>query len=366
MIPLEGVWFILVALSFAVYVVLDGFDLGAGILHLRIAQTPTQRRLILKSIGPVWDGNEVWLLVAGATAYLAFPALYADTIAGFYLPVSIVLWLFLLRALGIEMKHHFFPLPHPSEDADEASASHALWDELWDHAFAGASLLLTLFLGVALGNIVRGFNLDENGRFFTPLWTDFTVSGTVGIFDWFTLTVGVTAVAALSLHGALWVAHRTEGPTAERAKVFVPPLLLTTAGGGLASTAGVFSVRSDLWPRALQEPWLFALPTLAALSLLAIVHQARRRSYLAAFLFSCGFIAAMVLAAAATIYPYVLPAREAGHGVLASVARSSDYSLRVGLAWWIPGVLLATSYFVFVYRKLPRTLKEEDVVHDDH
>lgn len=366
MIPLEAVWFILVALTFAVYVVLDGFDLGAGILHLRIARTPLQRRLVLRSIGPVWDGNEVWLLVAGATAYLAFPALYADTIAGFYLPVSIVLWLFLLRALGIEMKHHFFPLVPASEDPEDGSTAHALWDELWDHAFAGASLLLTLFLGVALGNIVRGFNLDDRGRFFTPLWTDFTVSGTVGIFDWFTLTVGVTAVAAVSLHGALWVAHRTEGPTADRARALIEPLVLATAGGGLASTAGVFSVRSDLWPRATQEPWLFALPAFAALSLVAIVRQARKRNFLSGFLFSCGFISAMILAAAASIYPYVLPAREAGHGVLASVARSSDYSLRVGLVWWIPGILLATAYFVFVYRKLPGSLREEDVAHEEH
>src|SRR5437899_664467 len=151
-------WFCLVALMIAVYVLLDGFDLGAGAIHLFVARTDEERRQVLASVGPVWDGNEVWLIAAGGTLYFAFPALYASAFSGFYLPLMIVLWLLILRGASIEFRNHI---------------KSAVWDPLWDFLFCTSSLLLAVFFGAALGNVVRGVPLDASGYFFEPLWTNF-------------------------------------------------------------------------------------------------------------------------------------------------------------------------------------------------
>jgi cytochrome bd ubiquinol oxidase subunit II len=130
------IWFCIVAVMIAVYVLLDGFDLGAGAIHLLIAKTDDERRQILTSIGPVWDGNEVWLLAAGGTLYFAFPALYASGFSGFYLPLMMVLWLLILRGTAIEFRNHI---------------QSPVWDPLWDFLFCSSSLLLCVFFGAALG-----------------------------------------------------------------------------------------------------------------------------------------------------------------------------------------------------------------------
>src|SRR5882762_10733104 len=141
---METVWFILVSVMIAAYVVLDGFDLGAGILYLVIAKTGHERRKVLRSIGPVWDGNEVWLLAAGGTLYYAFPVLYASSLSGFYLSINMVLWLLMLRAVGIEFRAHL---------------ESKVWWDFFDGAFCLSSALLSLFFGVALGNVIRGVPL---------------------------------------------------------------------------------------------------------------------------------------------------------------------------------------------------------------
>jgi cytochrome d ubiquinol oxidase subunit II len=150
---MEILWFCVVAFMLAMYTILDGFDLGAGILHLFVARNDDERRTVLNAIGPVWDGNEVWLLAAGGTLYFAFPLLYASSFSGFYLPLMIVLWLLMLRGLGIELRHHI---------------NHPMWKTFWDALFAVGSILLAVFLGAALGNVVRGVPLDEHGYFFAP------------------------------------------------------------------------------------------------------------------------------------------------------------------------------------------------------
>src|SRR5881409_2487776 len=195
------IWFWLVAIMITIYVLLDGFDLGAGAIHLLAAKTDEERRQVLASIGPVWDGNEVWLLAAGGTLYFAFPALYASGFSGFYLPLMIVLWLLILRGASIEFRNHI---------------KSAVWDPLWDFLFCASSLLLAVFFGAALGNVVRGVPLDASGYFFEPLWTNFRLGEQTGILDWYTVLVGVLALAALVMHGALWVQWKTPGPVSGR------------------------------------------------------------------------------------------------------------------------------------------------------
>src|SRR5690348_10492463 len=127
---METLWFVIVALMLATYVVLDGFDLGAGIIYLIVGRTPAERKAVLHTIGPVWDGNEVWLLAAGGTLYFAFPVLYASSFSGFYLPLMMVLWLLMLRGASIEFRNHI---------------KSRVWDPFWDFLFAASSLLLAVF-----------------------------------------------------------------------------------------------------------------------------------------------------------------------------------------------------------------------------
>src|SRR5881409_2245575 len=145
---METIWFCLVAVMIATYVVLDGFDIGAGIIHSLVAKSDSERRLVLRSIGPVWDGNEVWLLAAGGTLYFAFPQLYASGFSGFYLPLMMVLWLLMLRGIGIEFRTHM---------------EHPVWQGFFDAVFSLSSVLLTIFFGAALGNVVRGVPLRQDG-----------------------------------------------------------------------------------------------------------------------------------------------------------------------------------------------------------
>src|SRR5881398_1056903 len=135
------IWFWLVAIMITIYVLLDGFDLGSGAIHLLVAKTDEERRQVLATIGPVWDGNEVWLIAAGGTLYFAFPTLYAASFSGFYLPLMIVLWLLMLRGIAIEFRSH---VDSPA------------WTPVWDVVFSLSSLLLVVFYGAALGNVMRG------------------------------------------------------------------------------------------------------------------------------------------------------------------------------------------------------------------
>src|SRR5271166_2352189 len=197
------VWFMIVAVMVTVYVLLDGFDLGAGAVHLFIARSDEERRTIMRAIGPVWDGNEVWLLAAGGTLYFAFPLLYASSFSGFYLPLTMVLWLLMLRGVGIELRTHI---------------DDKLWKGFFDAIFGLASILLAIFFGAALGNVVRGVPLNADGYFFEPLWTNWRVGEQNGILDWYTVICGVVALLTLAIHGSLYLATKTEGDLNTRAR----------------------------------------------------------------------------------------------------------------------------------------------------
>lgn len=337
---MEILWFVLLAAMLATYVVLDGLDLGAGILHLFVARSDAEREQVIRSIGPVWDGNEVWLLAAGGTMFFAFPALLATAFSGFYLPLVIVLWLLVFRALAIELRHQM---------------SDPLWTQFWDVAFGASSLLLAVFFGAALGNVLRGVPLDGSGRFFEPLWTDFRVGEQTGILDWYTVLIGVMALVTLAHHGALWLFSRTDGAVHERAGRAAGPLWIAVLLLSLIATAATFAVQENVAGSLAARPWGFALPVIAVAGLAVALHARRTGRGRLAFRGSAAFIAGMLGSAALGVYPYVLPAREAAFGLTAANAVSHDYGLRAALYWWIPGILIACGYFVYLYRSLPAT-----------
>ena len=327
-------WFCIVAVMLAGYVILDGFDIGAGIIHMLVAKNDAERRAVLASIGPVWDGNEVWLLAGGGTLYFAFPGLYAASFSGFYLALMIVLWLLILRGISIEFRNHVH-----SE----------LWNGFWDVIFAGASMLLAIFYGAALGNVVRGVPIDADGYFFLPLWTNFQPGREPGIIDWYTVLIGVTAFAALTMHGALWVALKTEGELGARCKVvalrcwfvLVPLIVLVS----LVS----FRIQPLLLRSFEEHPWGWIFPAVSAGCFLSVV--LKRHQEKAAFLASCGFILGLLCSAAMGLYPNLLPSNvDAARSLTVGSVSASGYGLRVGLFWFVPALVLALGYSVFVYR----------------
>src|SRR5205807_708273 len=177
---MQTLWFILVGFMLIMYVVLDGFDLGAGAIHLFAAKNEPERRMILRAIGPVWDGNEVWLIAAGGTLFFTFPLLYASSFSGFYLPLIIVLWLLMFRGVSVELRSRI---------------ANPVWASFWDGMFFLGSALLAIFFGAAMANVIRGVPLDKSGIFFEALWTDFNpFSANPGILDWYTVLVGLIGV----------------------------------------------------------------------------------------------------------------------------------------------------------------------------
>ena len=337
---LENIWFCLVAVMIAVYVVLDGFDLGAGIVHLLVARDERERSLVLRTIGPVWDGNEVWLLAGGGTLYFAFPALYASSFSGFYLPLMVVLWLLILRGIAIEFRHH---LESP------------VWHPFWDIVFGLASGLLAIFFGAALGNVVRGVPLDHEGYFFLPLWTDFQMGPEAGILDWYTLLVAVAAFLVLAVHGALWVALKTEGELEARARKFAARLWWLVLASVTVISLASFRVQPNIARRFAEQPWGYFFPLLA-LAGIAGIKLLRGRD---AFLASCLFIVGLLTSAAFGVYPYVLPSSgDPALGLTVSNTAAAPYGLAIGLVWFIPGMLLATGYFIYTYRNFAGKVRD--------
>jgi cytochrome d ubiquinol oxidase subunit II len=340
-------WFWLLSVTFAVYIVLDGLDFGVGALHFVLGRSASERTTLLGSIGPVWDGNEVWLVAAGASLFAAFPALFAITFSGFYLPLMIVLWLLLFRALGIELRHQ---LEHP------------LWHQFWDVAFSSASVLLILFFGAALGNVVRGVALDEHGNFFAPLWTDFRVGAKTGILDWYTLLVAVTALATLSHHGALWTVLKTEHELRDRATRSARSLFFPTLALGASTAFATHWVQPEGPQKLLEHPTACALPLLSLAGLVtAGLFSSTRPLY--AFLGSSVYVFFQVLSAAFAVFPHALVARDPSRHLALAAAASDPDTLRTMLFWWLPGMLLASGYSYYTYSRMPKTFITGDSAH---
>jgi len=333
---METFWFVAVAVMLTVYVILDGFDFGTGIVYLWVARQDEERRTALKAIGPVWNGNEVWLLASGGVIFFAFPKAYASGFSGFYLALILVLWLLMFRGLALELRSHF---------------AHPLWRTSWDAAFAVASLLLAIVFGAALGNLLRGVPLTQDGYFFTPFWTTFATGPIPGILDWFTVLMGLTGAAVLTVHGAQYLMMKTAGELARRASA------VARVGGVVVVVLVmvVFSAIPVVQP-ALRlnyeaSPLGYVFPVSALLAWVGMIRFRRVRREGAAFAASSLFIAALLGSAAWGLYPNLLLATtDPAYSLTIQNAAASPYGLRVGLWWWSIGISLVVAYTVYVYR----------------
>jgi cytochrome bd ubiquinol oxidase subunit II len=330
------IWFWLVAVMLVGYVVLDGFDLGVGMVHVFLPRSEEEKQLMLRSIGPVWDGNEVWLLAGGGTLYFAFPLLYASAFSGFYLALMIVLWLLIMRGAAIELR---MKLGAP------------LWRSFFDGVFFISSTLLGVFYGAALANVIRGVPLQTDGYFFLPLWTDWRVGAHPGILDWYTVIGGLVALAALALHGALYLAVKTEGDLQTRARGFARRLWLAVLSLTFLSLPASIIARPDTLENYRSYPVTFVVPAMVLLSLLGMAFYSRNSDDRKAFGCSCIYLAVMLVGAAIALYPRLLPSTtDASYDITIDKALSGPHTLHVGLIWWSFGMLCASTYFVIVYR----------------
>lgn len=277
-------WFIVLGGFLIGYAILDGIDLGVGSLHLTVARDDAERRTDLNAIGPVWAGYEVWLVAAGGSMVAAFPRLYAASFSGFYLALTLVLWLLIGRAGGIEARSH---------------VNNPMWKGFWDVVFCVSSILLALIYGAAVGNVVRGVPLDSSGNFM----------GTFALtLNPFALLIGVLSVALLSLHGAHFLAVKSGGNQKKRSERFSKNLWWAALILSIAATGFAFQARPTIGANFFAHPYLLVLPLIALAGLIAIPIFQQRGDFNKALFASAALIGGLMACAGASIYPLLLPA----------------------------------------------------------
>lgn len=320
----------------AMYAILDGFDIGVGIIHRLIGKTESERALSIRTIGPVWDGNEVWLLAAGGTLYLAFPRLYASSFSGLYFPLIIILWLLIIRALGIEFRHQI---------------NNSKWKLFWDSAFSTASILLAIIFGAALGNIIRGVPLNQDGYFYLPLWTNFTVGPEAGVLDWFTILMGLVALFTLMMHGANYVATKTIGNIQLQARAVAKKSWWGTLITSIVAILAVISIRPEILNNYSEYPSGFIFPIAGFISLIGMLIFILSGKDAKAFISSTIFIGAMLAGTAFGLFPKLLAATpNPEYSLTVYNTAAHEYGLSVGITWWILGMILVAGYFIYIYR----------------
>jgi cytochrome d ubiquinol oxidase subunit II len=331
------IWFALLCFMLIVFVVLDGWDIGAGVLHLIVARTDRERREVVAAIGPLWSWHEVWLVAAGGTFVLAFPVAMAAAFSGFYLALWMVLWAFVLRGISIEVGGHIHE---------------PLWQTFWDFVFAGSNLLLAILFGAALGNVIRGVPIDATARFAMALFTHFGVRGDVGILDWYTISVALFATVLLAAHGATYLRFKTEDVVHQRSERLARVLWIATLVLFPVVSVQTSIVRPEFFQAMGSRPvaWLFVAIMLGGAW--AVWTGIRRPLEARAFAGSCAIVAGLLGAAAASAFPEILHSTiSPQYSMTAHAAATSGRGLFVALLWWPIAAALAVTYFIVIMRK---------------
>jgi cytochrome d ubiquinol oxidase subunit II len=320
-----------------VYVVLDGRNFGAGMLHWLVARTPGERRQVIAAIGPLWSWHEVWLVGFGGTVLAVFPKLLASAFAGYYLALFLILWCLILRGVALEVGGHI---------------NDRMWQGFWDFVFVLANTLLAVLFGAAAGNLARGVPLTSDGTFSMAFFTDFTPHGDVGLLDWYTVSVALFAAVALAAHGATYLALKTQGAVHDRSACYARVLWAAAALMLAVITVETAVVRPTLIGHAIHNPscWLGLLLVFAAALVLAYGLATRRE--VPAFIGSNLLLGGLLATLGTALFPVVLRSTLAPENSLSAydVAAGPD-SLAYAAIWWPIGFTLAAAYFVFVSRQ---------------
>lgn len=329
------IWYAIAVLALTAYVVLDGYDLGAGALHWHVARGDAERRQVLAAIGPYWDANEVWLIVSGGVLFVGFPRVLSAGVSGFYFAIFLLIWCLILRGISIEFRNH---------------VSDPVWKTAWDFFFWLPSLLLPVFFGAALGNLLRGVPLSPDGWFELSLFTDFSAREPVGILDWYTILVGLFALAALVAHGAAFLAWKTSGPVQERSRRAGIRFFAAVAVAWPLVTIATARVNPTFSASLAERPlaWLLGGGALAGwIAAFALLRRGRDR---AAFLGSCVFLAGLSMATAACVFPDMLRSISDPSRSMTAYNAAGDLSgLKTALRWFAVGFPLAVVYFAVTF-----------------
>lgn len=330
------IWYAILAFMLVMFVVLEGFDIGAGLLQFVVGKTEPERRMVIAAIGPLWSWHEVWLVGFGGTLLVAFPNIIASSFAGFYLALFLLLWALILRGVAIEVSGH---------------VAEPLWRTAWHVIFVGVNLLLAILIGAAMGNLVRGVPLDADGKFALAFFTNFSPRGNVGILDWYTVSVAVFMLVTFAAHGATGLVLKTAGPVRERSRRLAGQLWPLVLELLLVVSIESLYVRPDLLVGMVHNPcaWVGLAGVLSGLA--ATLVGLRGGYELSASIGSSVFIAGLTIAGAAAVFPIMLYSTLAPENSLSAYQNAAaGHGLAIALVWWPVALIFAVAYFLFIYR----------------
>ena len=324
-IDLNSIWFVLVGVLFTGYAMLDGFDLGIGALHL-LTRKDEERRLMINAIGPVWDGNEVWLVTGGGALFAAFPDVYATVFSGFYLAFELLLFALIFRAVAIEFR---------------SKQPMRWWRQMWDIGFSAGSIVSALLIGVAMGNIAQGIPIDANGEF----------AGTfLGLLQPYPLLLGVTTVALFMMHGAIYGVMKTEGDLHDRLRGWAMNSIIFFVICAATTTMATLLYVPHMAARVKDHPWLFSIVLVNMLSIANIPREFHRGKDWLAFISSCATMASLMLLFGIDQYPYMVYSQPNPENSLTIYnACSSQKTLGIMLVIACIGVPIVLTYTACVY-----------------
>ena len=324
-LDLNSIWYFLIGVLFAGYAILDGFDLGVGALHL-FTRTDQERRTMLNAIGPVWDGNEVWLVTGGGALFAAFPMVYATVFSGFYMAFVLLLVALIFRAVAIEFR---------------SKQPMRWWRQMWDIGFCVGSVLSSLLIGVAMGNIAWGIRLDERHEYIGSFWD---------LLHPYALLLGVTTLALFMMHGAIYALMKTEGALHEKLRAWINNCIVFFIMCYAVTTMATLLYVPHMAARVRAEPWLFSI---AVLNMLAIANIPREIHYGRdgrAFISSCLAMVALMGLFGLEMYPnLVLSDPNPGNSLTIWNAASSRRTLGIMFTIALLGIPVVLAYTISIY-----------------
>lgn len=322
---LQTAWFLILGIALAMYAILDGFDLGSGMLYI-FASNEDERRAIRNAVGPVWDGNEVWLIAGGGGMFAAFPLAYATIFSSMYFAVILLIWSLILRAVSLEFRGQF---------------NYKLWQRVWDGAFILGSFLPSLLLGVALGNVLEGLNIDGT-QFYRGTFLD--------LLNPFALLIGLFVLFLFVTHGASYLIVRTEGHLQETMKSAFKTSWILYLVLFLIANIGMISAQHQLMSNFNDNLILYIIPVLSLLFIIAIWYLNKLEQYLYSFLASVGAILLLMLSVGIAIFPNIVPASNSAFSVSLSQASASPTALTAMTVIALIGLPLVLIYTFLIYR----------------
>ncbi|QEC69884.1 cytochrome d ubiquinol oxidase subunit II [Panacibacter ginsenosidivorans] len=330
-------WFLVVGATFTGYAILDGFDLGAGAIHLFFNKEES-RRIALNAIGPVWDGNEVWLVIGGGTLFAGFPKVYAAVFSAFYIPFMLFLMALIFRAISIEFR---------------SKEPMLWWRKMWDVSYCISSIVVTLSLGVVLGNVLIGLPIDKAGNY---------MGSTFDFLNPYALMVGVTTLALFMMHGAIYLVMKTEKRLYTKLTIIVKNSTIFFVISVLLLSFYTLLYVPHLSLRIKENPWLFFIPVTMVLAVANIARRITQQRYRQAFLSSAVVISLLLILIAVELYPnLVLSSLDEKYNLTVLNAASSTKSLKIMLIVAAIGVPLVGIYTGFVYKTFKGKVKLDEM-----